>query len=257
MASRERLGEAPKIPLYSAPMNERTAFHAQRHVVIVGAGFGGLGMAIHLKQRGFNTFTIFERAGDVGGTWRDNTYPGAACDIQSHVYSFSFEPNPMWSRMYAGQREILAYLRFCARKYGVLGDIRFNAAVTTVMFDEKARLWEVHASDGSVTHARAIVSATGGLSRPMTPDIPGLASFEGRAFHTAQWAHDVDLAGKRVAVVGTGASAVQIVPELAKTAAHLCVLQRTPPWIMPKADRAIGLLERAVYAKLPVAPRHL
>jgi cation diffusion facilitator CzcD-associated flavoprotein CzcO len=226
-----------------------------RHVVIIGSGFGGLGMAIHLKQHGFDSFTLFERASDVGGTWRDNTYPGAACDVQSHLYSFSFEPNPKWTRMFAWQSEILDYLRHCAKKYGIEPHIRFDAEVTSAEYDEKEGLWEVRASDGSVVRARAVVSATGGLSRPSFPDIAGLETFEGKTFHSARWAHDYDLAGKRVAVIGTGASSIQIVPEIAKAAKHLHVMQRTPPWIMPKPDRAIGIGEQALYARFPALQR--
>jgi cation diffusion facilitator CzcD-associated flavoprotein CzcO len=231
------------------------AVNPHRHVVIVGTGFGGLGMAIHLKQHGFESFTVFERASDVGGTWRDNTYPGAACDVQSHLYSFSFEPNPKWTRMFAWQSEILDYLRHCAKKYGVQGHINFDAEVTAAVYDEREGLWEVRASDGTVVRARAIVSATGGLSRPSFPDIAGLSSFEGKTFHSARWDHGYDLAGKRVAVIGTGASSIQIVPEVAKAASQLFVMQRTPPWIMPKPDRAIGFGEQTLYARFPALQR--
>ena len=224
----------------------------RRHVLIIGSGFGGLGMAIKLREQGFDSFTVLERAADVGGTWRDNTYPGAACDIQSHVYSFSFEQNPKWSRMYAPQAEILAYLEHCADKYGVRAHIRFNSEVVSAVWSERASLWEVRTKDGATLHARAIVSATGGLSRPALPDIPGIKTFGGKIFHTAQWDHDYDLAGKRVGVIGTGASAIQIVPELARTAKELTVFQRTPPWIVPKADREIGTAERHLYARFPI-----
>ena len=224
----------------------------RRHVLIIGSGFGGLGMAIKLREQGFHSFTVLERAAEVGGTWRDNNYPGAACDIQSHVYSFSFEPNPKWSRMYAAQEEILAYLRHCAEKYGIRTHIRFNSEVVSAVWRERSQLWEVRTKDGAVLHARAVVSATGGLSRPSLPNIPGLATFGGKTFHTAEWNHEYDLRDKRVGVIGTGASAIQIVPELAKTAKELTVFQRTPPWIVPKADREIGVIERQIYARFPV-----
>jgi cation diffusion facilitator CzcD-associated flavoprotein CzcO len=223
----------------------------RRHVIIVGSGFGGLGMAIKLREKGFDSFTVLERAGDVGGTWRDNTYPGAACDIQSHLYSFSFEPNPRWSRMYAEQGEILEYLRHCTNKYGVRPSIRFGTEVTGATWHDARGLWEVRTNKGDTLWARAIVSATGGLSRPAYPDIPGLSTFGGKSFHSAAWDHDYDLTGKRVAVIGTGASSIQIVPEVAKIAAKLTVLQRTPPWIMPKEDRAIGAAEKLLYARFP------
>ena len=223
----------------------------RRHVIIVGTGFGGLGMAIKLRERGFDSFTVLERASDVGGTWRDNTYPGAACDIPSHLYSFSFEPNPRWSRMFGLQAEILDYLRHCADKYGVRAHVRFGTEVASATWHDDRALWEVHTSKGESLWARAIVSATGGLSRPSYPDIPGLETFGGKAFHSAAWDHGYDLTDKRVAVLGTGASAIQIVPEVAKIAKTLTVLQRTPPWIMPKADRAFEAAERKLYARFP------
>jgi cation diffusion facilitator CzcD-associated flavoprotein CzcO len=224
----------------------------RRHVIIVGTGFGGLGMAIKLRERGFDSFTVLERANDVGGTWRDNTYPGAACDVPSHLYSFSFEPNPRWSRMFGLQAEILDYLRHCTDKYGVRTHIRFDTAVVSATWHEDRALWEVRTNHGETLWARAIVSATGGLSRPAYPDIPGLATFGGKSFHSAAWDHAYDLTDKRVAVLGTGASAIQIVPELARIAKQLTVLQRTPPWIMPKADRAIQPAERALYERFPL-----
>ncbi len=223
----------------------------RRHVIIVGSGFGGLGMAIKLRERGFDSFTVLERGNDVGGTWRDNTYPGAACDIPSHLYSFSFEPNPRWSRMFGLQAEILDYLRHCADKYGVRTHIRFGTEVASATWHEDRGLWEVRTSKDETLWARALVTATGGLSRPSFPSIPGLATFGGKAFHSARWEHDYDLTNKRVAVLGTGASAIQIVPEIAKTVKTLTVLQRTPPWIMPKADRAIEPAERLLYARFP------
>jgi len=224
-------------------------------VLIIGAGFGGLGMAIELERAGERAVLVLEKGGDVGGVWRENTYPGAACDIPSHLYSFSFEPNPDWSRVYSPQSEILAYLRHCARKYGVRDKIRFRCEVTTATFDEARSLWRVDWRDAQghacVGHARALVSAVGLLSRPAIPALPGLASFAGPVFHSAQWRHDVALKGRRIAVIGTGASAIQFVPELAREAAQLSVFQRTPPWVLPRADRAYTDRERRRFARWP------
>src|SRR5580693_8824575 len=172
------------------------------HVLIIGTGFAGLGMGIRLKQAGFHDFTILEQAGGVGGTWRDNHYPGAECDVPSYLYSFSFEPNPRWSRSFGGQAEILAYLDHCTDKYGLRPHIRFNAQVTRASFDERTGLWTVGTSDGQTLRARALVSGCGGLSRPSYPEIPGLSSFEGKTFHSARWDHTYPLEGKRVGVIG-------------------------------------------------------
>jgi cation diffusion facilitator CzcD-associated flavoprotein CzcO len=214
------------------------------HIVIIGAGFGGLGMAIHLKQAGIDDFTVIEKDDGVGGTWRVNRYPGCACDVPSHLYSFSFEPNPDWSRAYATQPEILAYMERCADKYGVRPHIRFGTKVTAATFDEKTGLWAVETDRGDTIVARAVVSATGGLSVPSYPDIPGLSSFAGRTFHSARWDPTFPLAGKRVGVIGTGASSVQIVPAIAPEVERLHVFQRTPPWILPKPDRPYSPEER-------------
>ncbi len=228
---------------------------SKHHVLIVGTGFAGLGMAIRLKQAGIEDFTILERAPGVGGTWRDNHYPGAACDVESHLYSFSFEPNPDWSRMFAQQAEILAYLEHCTDKYGIRKHIRFNAAATRAAFNERSALWEVEASDGTNYEAQVLVLGCGGLSRPSVPDIPGLSSFEGKQFHSARWDHAFPFEGKTVAVIGTGASAIQIVPEIAPKVEKLHLFQRTPPWIMPRPDRAIALGERALFRRAPITQR--
>src|SRR5262245_34399895 len=203
-------------------------------VVIVGAGFSGLAAGILLKKAGLDSFTIVEKADGVGGTWRANTYPGAACDVQSHLYSFSFEPNPHWSRSYGPQQEILAYLERCARKYGIYAHCRFGIEVTGADFDEARGTWTVHTSRGDLP-ARAL--GNGALHLPSYPEIRGLDRFAGRTFHSARWDHDYDLAGKRVAVIGTGASAIQFVPQIARQVARLDLYQRTPPWILPKPDR--------------------
>jgi cation diffusion facilitator CzcD-associated flavoprotein CzcO len=209
-------------------------------VVIVGAGFGGLCMAIRLEQAGIADFVMVEQAGEVGGTWRDNVYPGAACDVESHLYEFSFEPNPGWTRAFAPQREILDYLLHCTRKYDLRRRIRFHTAIVRAEFDEGAALWTLVTDRGETLRARAVVFSCGGLSRPSVPEIPGLGSFEGNVFHTARWDRSVPLEGKRVAVIGTGASAVQIVPSIAERVSKLDVYQRNAPWLLPKGDHAIA-----------------
>ncbi|PPE75501.1 4-hydroxyacetophenone monooxygenase [Solimonas fluminis] len=226
-------------------------------VLIVGTGFSGLGMAIQLKQAGFEDFTILERAGDVGGTWRDNSYPGCACDVQSHLYSYSFEPNPNWSRMFAPQPEIKAYLQHCARKYGLLPHIRYNAELVRAEYDEKDALWNVTTRAGETYSASVLVSGMGGLSTPAFPSIKGLEAFKGKMFHSAHWDHGHDLEGERVAVIGTGASAIQFVPKVAQKAARLDLYQRTATWILPKPDREISAAERLLFRRFPAAQRAL
>lgn len=228
---------------------------ADPFVLIVGSGFAGLGMAIRLKQSGIDDFVVLEQAGEVGGTWRDNHYPGAACDVQSHLYSFSFEPWPEWTREFAHQREILAYLRHCADKYGVRPHIRFNTKVTGARFDERTGLWEVTAGDGAPIQARVLIPGCGPLSKPQLPDIPGLASFQGKTFHSARWDDTFSLEGKDVAVIGTGASAVQIVPEIAPRVRRLSVFQRTAPWLLPKPDGPIPSWKRALFRRAPLAQK--
>jgi cation diffusion facilitator CzcD-associated flavoprotein CzcO len=209
--------------------------------VVVGAGFSGLATGIGLRRAGFRRFVILEQADGVGGTWRANTYPGAACDVPSHLYSFSFEPNPRWSRAYGTQPEILAYLEHVATKYGLREHLRFGAQVTSARFDEASGTWEVTA--GETYRARALVLGNGALHVPAYPAIDGLDRFDGPCFHTARWDHRVDLRGKRVAVIGTGASAAQVVPEIAPAVSQLHVFQRTAPWIVPKDDRAMTAQE--------------
>ncbi|HEY9723856.1 MAG TPA: NAD(P)/FAD-dependent oxidoreductase [Oscillatoriaceae cyanobacterium] len=222
------------------------------HVAIVGAGFAGIGMAIRLKQEGRHDFVILERAERIGGTWRDNTYPGCACDVESHLYSFSFAPNPDWSHRFAPQPEILAYLERCAHRYGVLPQIRFGHEVRDAAWDEDAQLWRLETSHGPLT-ARVLVAAQGPLSEPAVPELPGLERFEGKTFHSARWDHDYSLEGKRVAVIGTGASAIQFVPAIQPHVAQLDVYQRTPPWILPRIDRPITPLEQWLLKAWPPA----
>ena len=214
-------------------------------IVIAGTGFAGLGMAIKLKEAGMESFLVLERGDDVGGTWRDNRYPGCACDIPSELYSFSFEREIGWSRDYPTQPEIFSYLRRCADKYGIRPHCRFGVEVVDAIYDERAGIWKIGTRDGTTYTCRVFVSAMGGLSRPNVPKLPGLEHFKGHVFHSAQWDHGYDLDGKNVAVVGTGASAIQFVPQIAPKVARLVLFQRTPPWVLPKFDRPVGALRRA------------
>jgi cation diffusion facilitator CzcD-associated flavoprotein CzcO len=239
-----------------APPSTRSEGSEPPHfrVAIVGTGFSGLGMAIRLKQEGIEDFVVFERAGDVGGTWRDNTYPGAACDVPSHLYSFSFAPNPEWSRTFSQQPEIQDYLRRCAGHFDVLPHVRFHHEVTGASWDEERQRWLVDTSAGRFT-AQVLVAGMGPLSEPSIPHIPGIERFEGAAFHSAQWDHGVDLRGRRVAVIGTGASTIQVVPEIQPQVEKLHLFQRTPPWVMPHPDRPISDRERRLYRRFPLAQR--
>jgi cation diffusion facilitator CzcD-associated flavoprotein CzcO len=219
--------------------------------VIVGAGFSGLAAGIQLKRAGIQDFVILEKADRVGGTWRENTYPGAACDVPSHLYSYSFEPNPSWSRAYGGQAEILAYLEHCADKYGLRPHLKFGQHVDEARFDEATGTWHISTAAGERLQTRALVLGNGALHIPALPDIQGLASFKGKRFHSARWDHDYDLTGKRVAVIGTGASAIQFVPQIAPKVATLDVYQRTAPWVVPKRDRPISAAERWLFEHVP------
>jgi len=219
-------------------------------VLIVGAGFGGLAMGVKLRAAGFEDFLIIEKADDVGGTWRDNTYPGCACDVPSHLYSLSFAQKADWSRTYPAQPELQEYVRGVAQKFDLRRKIRFGTEMTAAAWDESACVWRVTTDVGVIT-ARVLVSAVGGLHVPAVPDLPGLAMFNGAKFHSARWDHGVDLKGKRVAVVGTGASAIQFVPQIAPLVARLDVYQRTPAWVIPKPDRAFAQWETAL---LRIAP---
>ncbi|MEU3405840.1 NAD(P)/FAD-dependent oxidoreductase [Streptomyces sp. NPDC006670] len=219
-------------------------------VAVIGSGFGGLGAAVRLRREGITDFVVLERADSVGGTWRDNSYPGCACDVPSHLYSFSFAPNPDWPRTFSGQPAIRAYLEHVTDTFGLRPHIRFGHEVLTMRWDTEELRWEIDTSAGSFT-ADVVVSATGPLSDPKMPEIPGLDEFPGKVFHSARWDHDYDLTGKRVAVIGTGASAIQIVPAIAAKTARLTLFQRTPPWVMPRTDRAISSLERRLHRQLP------
>jgi cation diffusion facilitator CzcD-associated flavoprotein CzcO len=234
-----------------APAETPTAtLPAEADVVIVGAGFAGLGMAIKLQQAGFEDYVVLERGAKVGGTWHFNSYPGCGCDVPSHLYSFSFAPNPGWTQTYSKQPEIEAYLQRVARDFGTEQRTFTETTVEGASWDDDAQRWTVETSRGAI-HGRVLVSAAGPLSDPRVPDIEGLDSFEGHVMHSAQWDHDYDLRGKRVASIGTGASAIQYVPEIAPEVEQLFVFQRTPPWIMPHSDRPIRPFERRLYRRFP------
>ncbi|MDB5215633.1 MAG: 4-hydroxyacetophenone monooxygenase [Myxococcaceae bacterium] len=214
-------------------------------VAIAGSGFGGLGTAIRLAQSGIDDFLVFERSNDVGGVWRDNTYPGCACDVESHLYSFSFARNPEWTRSFSPSKEIHGYLRACAERFGILPRVRFDHEIHAATWDDDAQRWRLETKHGVYT-ADVFVAAVGGLSEPAIPSLLGLETFAGTTFHSARWNHEHVLAGKRVAVIGTGASAIQFIPAIQPEVARLTIFQRTPPWIVPRKDRALTDRERRV-----------
>lgn len=232
-------------------MHNKTPQQPPLQVLIIGAGFAGLGLAMRLRQQGQEHFLILEKAGEPGGTWRDNIYPGAACDVPSHLYSFSFEPKTDWTRRYAPQPEIFAYVRQCIDNHGLQSKIRCNSEVAEAWFDEEAALWRVTTTDGASFSARALVSACGQLNRPLYPQIPGVERFAGESFHSARWRHDLDLSGKRVAVIGTGASAIQFVPAIVPKVKQLTLFQRTPAYVLAKPDRAYSRLELTLMQRWP------
>ncbi|MFI9767134.1 flavin-containing monooxygenase [Streptomyces sp. NPDC052415] len=224
--------------------------HEHVRVAVVGSGFGGLGAAVRLRREGVTDFVVLERASSVGGTWRDNSYPGCACDVPSHLYSFSFAPNPDWPRTFSGQEHIRAYLEHVTDVFRLRPHIRFDSEVKRMVWNAERLCWDIETTSGNLS-ADVVVSATGPLSDPKMPDIPGLDSFPGKVFHSARWDHDYDLRGKRVAMVGTGASAIQIVPAIQPEVSRLTLFQRTPPWVMPRMDRAISGAERWLHRRLP------
>ncbi|MFB8006141.1 flavin-containing monooxygenase [Nocardia sp. NPDC056000] len=231
-------------------VDNRAARHS--HIIIVGSGFSGLGLAIRLSQQGRTDYLVLERGNDVGGTWRDNTYPGAACDVPSHLYSYSFALNPDWSRSFSKQPEIQGYIKSVADKYDVRDKHLFNCDMTGAQWNNDTARWEIQTSQGDFT-ADILVSAVGALCEPNLPDIKGINDFQGEIFHSARWDHNADLTGKRVAVIGTGASAIQIVPSIAKQVAHLDLYQRTAPWLLPRADRPYLLPEKLAFKYIPGA----
>lgn len=226
-------------------------------VVIVGAGFGGIGAAIQLKKLGYQNILIVDRESDLGGTWHVNRYPGLACDIPSSTYSYWFEPNPDWSRLYAPGEEIKRYAERVADKYDVRKYMRFNTTVDSVRWDEDAQRWEVALAGGDTLIARVVIAATGVLSQPHTPDIPGIDQFAGRIVHTTAWDDDYDFTGRRVAIIGTGATAVQLIPHLARRSADLTVYQRTPIHVVPRTDFPMPKPLRRLFARVPLTQRAL
>ncbi len=221
-----------------ARLSEPDGSSSQPGIIILGAGMSGLCMAIQLKRAGFENFVILEKSGGLGGTWWDNTYPGAQCDVPAHLYSYSFEPNPNWSRIYAPQEEIRRYMESCAAKFGILPHLRLNTEVTQAHFNARHGRWEIVVRGGETLHAAFFICSTGPLSMPRYPDIAGMNAFSGRVMHTSRWDHSYDMAGKSVAVIGTAASAVQLIPQIAQRARQVTVFQRTPNWIIPRRDRA-------------------
>jgi cation diffusion facilitator CzcD-associated flavoprotein CzcO len=223
-------------------------------IAVVGGGFGGVGATTLLRRAGYHDVTVFERGERVGGVWHHNTYPGATCDVPSHLYEFSFAPNPRWSRRYAPQAEIQAYLEHVARRHGVLHRIRTGTEVLEARWDAERAKWELQTSAGA-HEADVLLTACGQLSVPAVPPLPGLDGFEGPAFHTAQWRHDVDLAGRRVAVVGTGCSAIQVVPAIQPVVGHVDVYQRSPGWTIPKMDFAYSPRTQRLFERFPALQR--
>ena len=224
-------------------------------ITVIGAGFGGIGTAIALRRAGYNDVTVLERGDSVGGVWRDNTYPGAACDVPSSLYSFSFAPNPGWPHRYSRQPQIRDYIETVAREHGVLDLIRFGMEVASAAYDEEERRWHLTTTTGESLHTDVVVSAVGQLSRPSIPELSGRDDFAGPAFHSADWDHDVDLTGKRVAVLGTGASAIQFVPQIAPVAGHVTVFQRSAPYVVPKPDREYTGLHHHAFKRAPHSQR--
>jgi cation diffusion facilitator CzcD-associated flavoprotein CzcO len=223
----------------------------QPTIAIIGAGFAGIGMAYYLKQAGLDRLTIFEKADDLGGVWRENTYPGAACDVPSHLYSYSFEPHYPWSRAYGPQKDILDYQHLVVKKYGIHRHIRFGREVLGAEFDETRGLWTVWFADGSSFEAHVLISAVGQLHRPSYPPVEGIETFKGVTFHSAHWNHEFDFFGKTVASIGTGPSAIQYVPEIAQQTDKLYVYQRSPAWCVPKFDREYTGVEKWLLRKWP------
>jgi len=231
----------------TAPTSARTV---PRHVqvAIAGTGFAGLGTAIRLRQEGWHDLLLFERADEVGGVWRDNSYPGCACDVESHLYSLSFAPSAEWTRSYAPQREIRDYLKRLAEEHGLLPHIRFNHELREAVWEDGPQRWRIETSQATYT-ADVLVSAVGALSDPAIPKLPGIENFQGKTFHSARWDHSHDLTGRNVAVIGTGASAIQFVPQIQPRVGKLRLFQRTPPWVLPRRDRAIPARTRKLLAR--------
>ncbi len=224
---------------------------AQPTIAILGAGVAGLCMGIQLKKAGISSFKIYEKSDRVGGTWHDNSYPGANCDVPSHLYCYSFEPNPDWSRIFSPQAEIHRYLEGCAEKYGLLPHIQFGTEITGARFDERESAWRIRTDTGQEIVANVLVSGTGQLNRPHVPALPGFESFAGTHFHSARWNHSHDLSGRNVAVIGNGASAIQFIPCIAPMVKSLSIFQRSANWVIPRMDRAYTDTEKERFRRLP------
>ncbi len=248
------MNEPQRIEAEATPSRPSGPTAEHHRVVIVGTGFSGLGVAIRLLQSGERDLVVLERAGDVGGCWRDNTYPGIQCDVQSDVYSFSFAPNASWTRAFPWGGEIHTYLRHCADRFGVRPFLRLHTEVLDAAWDDDAQRWRIETTTGALT-ADFLVSGHGALSAPARPTLPGIETFGGPVFHSAEWRHDVPLSGKRVAVIGTGASAIQVVPAIQPEVARLLVFQRSPAWVMPRPDFAVSRARRLLFRQLPAAQR--
>lgn len=220
-------------------------------IAIIGTGFGGLGAAIQLQRNGFENFTIFEKSNSVGGTWRENAYPGSACDVPSHLYSFSFEPKHDWPRKYTPQPQILSYLEDCAKKNNLLPRIKFGKEIKSAEWDEQKNNWKIHTTQGEVFESNFLISAVGQLNRPAFPKLKGIDSFKGKLFHSASWDSSYDFTGKNVAVIGTGASAIQFIPQIVNTGAKVTVFQRTAAWVVSKPDREYWAIEKFLFKYLP------
>lgn len=233
-------------------MNSQTELKNTVSIAIIGTGFAGIGLAIQLKNAGISNFTLFEKADDVGGVWRDNTYPGAACDIPSHLYSFSFEQGQSWANRFGKAHEIHQYLRYCAHKHDLHGHTRLNTEIVSAEYDTGEGAWLLRTSTGALHSAQVMIAAVGQLNRPSYPAFKGSDNFTGKTFHSARWDHSYDLTGKRVAVIGTGASAIQFVPEILPRVAHLDVYQRSAPYVLPKPDKQYPKIERALFRRIPL-----
>ncbi|MFD5921600.1 flavin-containing monooxygenase [Kitasatospora sp. NPDC058201] len=236
----------------AGPVEESPVPHVR--VAVIGSGFGGLGAGVRLRRAGITDFVILERADSVGGTWRDNSYPGCACDVPSHLYSFSFAPNAEWPRSFSGQPDIRAYLEKVTDVFGLRPHLRFGTEVTEARWDDERAHWRIVTTAGRWT-ADAVVAAAGPLADPQIPDLPGLDTFPGKVFHSSRWDHDYRLAGQRVAMVGTGASAAQIIPAIQPQVGSLTVFQRTPAWVLPRRDREITRLEKWLHGRLPATAK--
>ena len=221
-------------------------------VIIIGAGFAGIGAAIKLKLNGFSDFILLEKSSEIGGVWRDNTYPGCACDVPSYVYSYSFEPKNDWSNICAPQKQIFNYLKHCVKKYGIEKHIITNSNIITTKFNKSKSSWKISDNNGQNYYATLMVSSTGGINEPLIPDIKGINNFKGTIFHSAKWNHSFNLSNKKIAVVGTGASSIQFVPEIAKKVLKLTLFQRTPAWILPRHNTEILESSQKRFKRFPL-----